>query len=622
MSWVDELHKIFEYNNNQDFQGVDPMPPISHSTATAQIQISITETGDFKGASEVDKNGSKTIIPVTEGSAARSGRNPPPHPFADKLKYIAGDYNKYVEGKDSDNSKCFTAYMEQLHRWLVSEHTNTYVKALYTYLEKKQVMSDLIKSDVLAVDNQSNKLLFKKISGIPQENAFVRFIVYTHDDLIKTWEDKRLQESFIAFNRSLLTNEKQLCYASGKILHPTYKNPYKIRNTGDKAKLISANDRSGFTYRGRFLCKEQAFSISYEVSQKIHNALRWLIERQGETIDSLTIVVWASSLQNIHNVCKKTNEEDDWDYDNDEDDIPTTAPEYINQLKKRIYGFREKLIPNTKVMLMGLDSSGIGRLNISFYSELDSSQYLNNIEDWYKNTAWHILGEKGENKKNYIKFNIHRIIEHAFGTEIETKKGAFINCDEKLKKDNIIRLLPCITEHRAIPKDIVRSLYFKASNPLAYKDKCNHRKVLETACGMIRKQRIDIGKGDVSMAYDPNEKDRSYLYGCLLAIADKAESHAYNDDERNNRVTNARRYWSAFSQHPYQTWRIIEEKLLPYMDKLGKTQVLYAKWINEITKKMTPADFCDNRRLEPMYLIGYHHFTDYMYTKSNSKEEE
>ena len=70
---------------------------------------------------------------------------------------------------------------------------------------------------------------------------------------------------------------------------------------------------------------------------------------------------------------------------------------------------------------------------------------------------------------------------------------------------------------------------------------------------MIRKQRIDIGKGDVSMAYDPNEKDRSYLYGCLLAIADKAESHAYNDDERNNRVTNARRYWSAFSQHPYQT---------------------------------------------------------------------
>ena len=58
------------------------------------------------------------------------------------------------------------------------------------------------------------------------------------------------------------------------------------------------------------------------------------------------------------------------------------------------------------------------------------------------------------------------------------------------------------------------------------------------------------------------------------------------------------------------------------MDKLGKTQVLYAKWINEITKKMTPADFCDNRRLEPMYLIGYHHFTDYMYTKSNSKEEE
>ncbi len=51
------------------------------------------------------------------------------------------------------------------------------------------------------------------------------------------------------------------------------KHPSKIRNSGDKAKLISGNDESGFTYRGRFASKRsQAVSVGYVVSQKAHNA--------------------------------------------------------------------------------------------------------------------------------------------------------------------------------------------------------------------------------------------------------------------------------------------------------------------------------------------------------------
>ncbi|WLE98107.1 MAG: type I-C CRISPR-associated protein Cas8c/Csd1 [Candidatus Electrothrix communis] len=32
----------------------------------------------------------------------------------------------------------------------------------------------------------------------------------------------------------------------------TASHPAKVRHTGDKAKLISANDMAGFTFRGRF----------------------------------------------------------------------------------------------------------------------------------------------------------------------------------------------------------------------------------------------------------------------------------------------------------------------------------------------------------------------------------
>ena len=55
----------------------------------------------------------------------------------------------------------------------------------------------------------------------------------------------------------------------------------KIRNEGDGAKLISANDSQNFTYRGRFITKEEAFAVGNETSQKLHNALKWIIRKQG-----------------------------------------------------------------------------------------------------------------------------------------------------------------------------------------------------------------------------------------------------------------------------------------------------------------------------------------------------
>lgn len=180
----------------------------------------------------------------------------------------------------------------------------------------------------------------------------MRVVVNTSDGIIRTWEDKTLCDSFISFNSSFM-GENQLCYASGKIAPVTYKHPSKIRNSGDKGKLISANDSSGFTYRGRFADKEETSAVSYEYSQKVHNALRWLIEKQGDPLDSMTVVVWASALQEVPALKNRLIEDDDPIFDEDEESEPTTAPGFMAMLKKRIFGYREKLEPNTKVMIMG-----------------------------------------------------------------------------------------------------------------------------------------------------------------------------------------------------------------------------------------------------------------------------
>lgn len=121
------------------------------------------------------------------------------------------------------------------------------------------------------------------------------------------------------------------------------------------------------------------------------------------------------------------------------------------------------------------------------------------------------------------------------------------------------------------------------------------------------------------MAYDPNETDRSYLYGCLLAVADAAEYASYDEADKGKRITNAKRYWNMFSKRPYITWKTIREQLGVYLDKLGSARIRYEKMLDEIMGKFDLKAFSDNAPLEPAYLLGYQHYHAEIYKK---KEEE
>ena len=216
---------------------------------------------------------------------------------------------------------------------------------------------------------------------------------------------------------------------------------------------------------------------------------------------------------------------------------------------------------------------------------------------------------------------MREIINCAYG--IENGSG-FLEAKPEIIKDNVLRLLPCITQGRHLPADLVHNLFKRASNPLAYEHSYHHRTVLETACGMIRKQNIERRKGVTSMAFDPNETDRSYLFGCLLAIADAAERATYDENDLKARVTNAKRYWSMFAKRPYITWGVIENNLRVYMNKLGGKSIFYEKKINEIMCRFKQGDFADPAPLTPNYLLGYHHFNAELYLnkQENDKKKE
>ena len=174
--------------------------------------------------------------------------------------------------------------------------------------------------------NEQNRIDDKEnIQGIVQTKAFVRFIIrLPNTDFFEAppdecWKDKTLQDCYINYVRS---QEKEigLCYLTGSTEAISYLHSKKIRNEGDGAKLISANDSQNFTYRGRFATKEDAFAVGNETSQKIHNALKWIIRKQGTFFDTLAVVTWESHRLSMprwnvdtDTIASEYNEDDDWD---------------------------------------------------------------------------------------------------------------------------------------------------------------------------------------------------------------------------------------------------------------------------------------------------------------------
>lgn len=589
MSWTNELYHVYELVNKNNDEQV-PMAPVAHGTINANIEITIDEHGHFKNAVKIPDE--EIIIQVSKDSAGRSGTKSAPHPLNDKLKY-------FING----NGAFYETYMSNLKAWKDSDYTHPAVVAIYQYLKQADIVCDLKRAGIIeeGKDEKKNKKDKEKV---------VRFVIH-YDDLNlepRTWKDVSLQEAYQKYNATTF-EEIQLCYATGELLPCIYNHPKVLGN----AKIISSNDDKGFTFLGRFYDKRQAFSVSYDFSQKIHNALKWLMKKQGKRYGGLNVAIWASAEDVLLKAPDKfidNNIEDDFGTEDGFDSLPI----YRDWLTKYLLGYRQELQNNARVMIIGLANATDGRMSISLYEELRGSDFLNNLEYWHTSSSW--LRYDYARKISTIKScSLYEIICAAYGRE---ENGKLV-CDSKVLQRNILRLLPCIMMRRRLPQDLIQALYQKASNPLIYAKQYNHQLVIEVVCSMVRLKMNEKKESVEFMSYDKGVSDRSYLYGCLLAIADKAEKDTYDEEQKKKRITNARRYWATFSQRPYQTWKIIEEHLQPYLNQ-HPYKGLVEKNIEEITDKFTLDSFEDNSRLNPLYLLGYHHFMSYMY--KNSKKEE
>ena len=665
MSWMQKLYRTYneiEKNPNLSDLEKEKLAPLWHSPQTAHIQITLDGDGNFFGA-KVLTDKPIIMLPVTESSEGRTS-GLAPHALADSLQYIAKDlgltYQKEVitetEGKNGKKKKTkrknedlvFNLYADQLDKWCVTID-NKKVLAIQKYVHKGTVLADLVKEKVIPVDDNGELLtnwierenkdkqkpelfnvLTKEQGKFEIRKALVVWSVQIPGDFVpETWKDKEVQQSWGNYYQQTL--KSQFCTVTGDEQKIRESHPAKLLYSGDKAKLISSNDKEGFTYLGRFEEANQATTISAEVSHKAHAALRWLIDRQTTARNNEQVTIaWAISCNPVPSPMKDISSEIDWNNldisavenpDNFSSQMSSEKPSRdwsvnigraaAQIIKKKLHGYQAELKDHEQISLIMLDSATPGRMALTYYQEFLPADYFANLDAWIDDFSWYQRysieqpnAKKSDKKKTLWAFvppSPYSIADAVYGKSLS----------DTLKKQLYARLLPVIAGGTSvpIPEDLVQKSFQAACNPNGCEN-WEWQRNIGVACALYKGWRArhhDLSqRRTYPMSLDTQNRSRDYLYGRLLAVAENTESYAlYLAGEK--RATTAERYMQRFAEHPFATWRNIELALKPYQERLcNNGKDTGAQAISEIMELFTTDDFTCDDKLSGEFLLGYH----------------
>ncbi len=636
MSWMQKLYDTYERCAGSDLPDAKALLPIAHTTQQAHIEIVIDEKGEFRRALLIPKDQQQTLVPCTEESGGRSGTMPSSHPLCDNLQYVAKDFRDYggevTSGFANTPGAPHDDYLGLLQKWARFSTGLVKLDAVLAYVQRGKVVADLVTSGVLPVtdgapsgvpevvkewprDRGTAPAIFQALgNGQSPTDAFIRWRIESRRELCTgTWEDPALILAWQKFYASRQATG-DVCQVTGRTAPLAKQHPKKIRHAGDNAKLISANDKAGFTYRGRFQDAAQAFGVAYDVSQKAHYALRWLIERRQAFVreGDQVFVAWSPAGHKIPDPWADTlklltGESDLSAHQLDSIDSTSQAGdvgyEFAQRLRRTLAGYQANLDDGDGVMVLGLDSAlpKKGGIAIVYYRELRASDFLARIQAWHVDLAWH--QDMGRDRRFVGAPSLRDIVHAAYGPRAEE--------NEKLRKATLERLLPCLIDECAIPYDLVTSCThrtFARSRPKG--EEWEWEKCLGIACALFKGFHKERG---YSMALEEDRKTRDYLYGRLLAIAEHLESRALYV-ARESRDTTAARLFQRFADHPYTTWRTIELSLGPYKSRLrvSRSPFLWTmeELLDEVLGHFSSANekdaFSNDHPLSGEFLLAYH----------------
>lgn len=630
MSWISDLAKV--YDDNEAIAGKAEtisigkektknvtLVPISHIAVNVPIQINLDKDGNFKGADVIDeKDDQRTIIPATLKSASRSSGSAP-MPIDDTLKYIAKDYYPEISNKDKD-SHYYSDYINQLKGFVKyvnkngSDKVKQQVNAIYSYVSQNSIFADLLFKSHLFGDEisqvnaipmkwsgkEEKPVVYKAITG-DLDKSFVRFNVRGLG-LDHSFEDPELYEAWEKYYLITLKNNTGIDYAScnNQNVILTDNHPKGIIPSASNAKLISANDTTNYTFKGRLLSSNEVATVGYLNSQKAHHALRWLIDKQGFSIGGRYYLAWGRKQQNymIDNQDSPMFKILTATYSMDQAESYTNerlAKNYYNSLVKGIELTGDSL--EDLVYLMQIDTSTPGRADIVSYQALDLNQYIYKLSSWYGKISL------------FVRNNVGKFVDPIYSLRTVANMMHGSKAKDELKKNTVSELISIILGSQIVPRSIITPLYNKAIRPLSFDPNDPETKFLgwkPTVRLTSKLLRTRYENEGIKPMLNDEINDRSYLYGRLLAIADVLEGDALKNKEV-DRPTNAQRYMSAFAQRPADTWKTIYINAQPYF-KQSKGNKRAQILIDHIFNKLQVDEKNIDRLNEPLdgkFLIGY-----------------
>ena len=543
-------------------------------------------TGNFISAEEADL---KIIIPVTEESSGRTS-SPSPHPLYDNIDYISGiDEKKY------------NLFLKQMTMWEESEYGDDCITAVLNYIKGKTLIDDLSKSGLIKFDPNGN---------VVNKKDLVAWRVYGRKCKKENiYEDIELMNKYNQFYMQVKgISKKEICYITGEEDFVASQHLKGVVSLNGNAKIVSANDNTNFTYRGRFIESKEALSVGYTASQKSHNALKWLAANQKVVLGDRVLICWNPEGKKIPRpdspLIRKSKEE------------IYKPSDYKEKLRSVLFSYKKSMGEFDEAVIVTFDAATTGRLTVSYYNEMKCSDFLERIEYWDDTCCWY------DNNYGTYSPGLYDIVDVAFGFQRGNEDISRIETDPKVVSQHLQRLIKCRIDKTNIPRDILNAIISKTANLQIY-NAHNRRKALFTACAVIRKYYIDSRKEIWEMALDKDKKDRSYQFGRLLAVFEKIERDVYSVSGE-KRETNAIRMQSVYVKRPAYASKILLEQLKnSYYPKLTVgTRTYYDKLIGQIMSIIS--EFGDdnfNKPLSETYLLGYYLQRNDLYTKKEETED-
>ena len=568
--------------------------------AQSHIEMQLNEKGHCCAA----KFDPQTIkIPCTSASIGSRTVAPAPHGLVDQLEYLVPEVAQAKRQKKdkTTGATCHELFMAQLQDFL-NQYPNPYVSIYYQYLEHGTMLADIARYG--GFGNVGEAIPTKKEDF---ENEVALKICWDKDDqeiylsklMVRVqvrqgpgpktnmWDGKILQD-WQQYQMAKSSDRKIICCLTGNEDAALPLSPkLKLNNT----KIISSNDTTNYTFRGFVQDPKAIAEFGATSIFKSHAALDWLGrskdkegQQQGISIGTTSMIFWSTQGMT-------TNPLKVMPY------MGFAGQDVAPKIISTIRGYHKDFDQNSSIHMVIMDKTSPGRSAILGYQTFDTTQYFDQLQDWYLRNSWFFIGK---DKKPWIKSPTpYEIFETAYPIGNKSKG------ENRFKYNQITNITRAIVGlDRLNPALLTRCF----ATTQRQQDKQLRARYSAVTSALYRYLNL---KENYTMTLERSRTSRDYLFGRLLALAQYLEQRAqYCRGNTKEPTTHAERLWSRYIDRPSTTYLLIQQRLAPYAQHLKQRRGGEYKRIQdtvaEVMGLFQGKDFSDNTKLSSEFLLSYY----------------